>query len=229
MSNKIIQPTYVTNLPSDGTKVTFRPFTVKEEKSLLLALQENDLPTVVAAIKSVIAVCTDYRVDPDKIPYYDSEYLFLKIRAKSVGEVIDMTGSCECSDKAKTEFEVDIDTMTVSPEPSKTNTFVIPDTIYTIKIRHPSIENFSDIFSDKDVSVEVVADCIYSVYSSEEVFDWDLPKKIEFVQSMTPKQQKNIAKFIQNMPLVKLPAKYKCVACGKQHEFTLSGFSNFFV
>ena len=106
--NKIILPEYITKQPSTGNKITFRPFTVKEEKSLLLALQENDVNIVVNAIKSVVRVCTDNKLDVEKIPYYDMEYIFLQIRAKSIGETIDLIGSCDCSETAKTEFDVDI-------------------------------------------------------------------------------------------------------------------------
>lgn len=227
---KIILPTYLTNLPSTGKQIKFRPFTVKEEKSLLLALQEDDMPTVVEAIKSVIDVCTIGVVDPEKTPYYDIEFLFLQIRSKSIGEIIDLVGSCECVTTAKTQFSVDIASVYIEPKPSGNAKIRIPDTNYTVEFRHPSIDDFSKTFNKKeDHAVEVVANCIVSVYTEDEVIDWTKEEKMEFVESMTTKQQKGIAEYLKIMPMVKLPTKYTCESCGKPHESIMTGFENFFV
>jgi len=185
----IIQPTYVTIQPSTGKKIQFRPFTVKEEKALLLALQESDIDTVAVAINNVITACTD--LDPTQIPYYDVEYIFLQIRAKSIGEVIDMIGGCSCSEDAKTEFTIDITEATVLPAPPKENIFKVDGTQYSVQIEHPSILNFANLINtNAESSFEVVASCIKAVYTDEEVLDWGMKEKIEFVESMTPKQQK---------------------------------------
>ena len=227
---KIIHPSYPTKLPSTGQLVTFRPFTVKEEKSLLLALQESSMESIILAIKNVILVCTDGQVDPDKVPYYDCEYLFLQIRSKSVGEVIEFMGSCLCSDKVKTEFSVDITELVVEPAPSGNKTFIIPDTDYTMEIGHPSIADFSKTFgTTDDNSTEVVANCIKSVYTADEVLNWSFKEKMEFVESMTPKQQKDISVFLEEMPMVKMKSQYTCIGCKKVHDVVVSGFESFFV
>lgn len=228
--SKIILPSYITKLPSSGTQVSFRPFTVKEEKSLLLALQENNIDVVTSAIKNVVLVCTDGSVNPSEVPYYDVEFLFLQIRSKSIGEVIDLVGSCECSEEAKTPFSVDIADAVVVPTPKGSVTLQIPDTNYSIVFRHPSIDDFSKSFNvTTDSTTEVVANCMSSIYTDEEVMNWTTAEKIEFVESMTPKQQKGVAEFLKDMPMVKLNATYTCMACGKNHSINLSGYENFFV
>jgi hypothetical protein len=229
-STKITHPTYVTKLPSSGKKATYRPFNIKEEKSLLLALQENSIGTVIEAIKNVITACTNGKLDPDKIPYYDTEFLFLQIRSKSIGEVIDMIGPCSCSPEAKTPFQVDIASAIINPPVQKVKTFKIPESPYTVIVRHPSIENFSNTFDvTEDSATHVVADCLEAIYTDTEVCAWSLEEKIEFVESMSPKQQRPIADFLKTMPMVQLPTVYTCCKCGTEHKSFLSGFENFFV
>ena len=230
MSAKIILPRYTVKLPSTGKSVQFRPYTVKEEKAILLALQEANIETMAIAIKNVVSICSDGKLDPDQMPYYDVEYLFLQIRSKSVGEVLELIGSCDCDPKNKTEFSVDIATAKVEPTPSGTKQLKIVDTQYTIEFRHPSIDDIVATFnSGGDTSEEVVANCIVKVYTDDEVMDWSKEEKLEFVESMTSRQQKNIAEFLQDMPMVKLSAPYTCRHCSKEHINVLSGFENFFV
>jgi len=228
---KIILPTYTVKLPSTKKTVSFRPFTVKEEKALLLALQENNLETVAAAIKNTIDACTDGKINPDEYPYYDLEFLFLHIRSKSVGEVVDLIGTCECKPNTKTEFQIDITTAKVEPEPIEKLKLKIPETNYTVVLRHPSLSDFVETIqnTEKADGITTVAKCITSIYSEEEIFDYSEEEKIEFVESMTPKQQKQIAEFLDNMPMVKLDVSFDCKHCGKHHEQTMSGFENFFL
>lgn len=227
-TNTIVQPTYTTTQPSTGNKVKFRPFTVKEEKALLLALQEDDIVTVSDNIKNIVSACTS--IDPDQVPYYDIEYIFLQIRSKSVGEIIELIGSCECSEKAKTDFEIDIRDTKINPEPYGNLVLKIEGTPYTIELRHPSLSDFAKFMGvNIDTSTEVVANSIVSIYTDSEVMDWNINQKNEFLDSMTPKQQKEISKFLQNMPMVELPINYTCKTCGKKHTDKMSGFQNFFV
>lgn len=225
---KIIQPTYVTKQPSTGKSIQFRPFTVKEEKALMLALQEADIETVTVAIKNVISACTD--IDPNAVPYYDIEYIFLQIRSKSIGEVIEMIGGCECDPKSKTEFIVDIADTKIEPSPKEFEIIQIPDTKYTIKICHPSINDFAKLIATNgDCAINIVANCVMSIMTDDEVMDWSYTEILEFVESMSPKQQKLVASFLKNMPIVQIPTKYKCKMCGKEHNSSLKGFENFFI
>lgn len=230
MSSKIIQPTYTCKQPSTGKQILYRPFTVKEEKALLLALQENNIDVIINAIKNTINICTDGLVDTEKTPYYDIEYLFLQIRSKSVGEIIEMVGSCECDPKVKTEFSIDIANVYLDPVPSGTLKAHIPDTEYTIEFKHPGINDFAETFKTSgDNATTTVANCIVYVYNGDEVMTWNFKEKLEFIESMSSKQQKGVASFLSNMPMTKLPAKYTCKGCGKVHNDVISGFDNFFV
>lgn len=230
MATKIIQPIYIAKQPSTGKSIKFRPFTVKEEKALLLALQESSIETTVEAIKNVVSVCTDGAIDTAKAPYYDIEYIFLQIRSKSVGEIIELVGSCECGPTKKTEFMVDIASCTISPSPNGTAKLKIAGTPYTVEIKHPSIDDFMlKIEGTENAAEQVVANCIVMVYTDEEVMTWSNVEKLEFIESMTTKQQKDICTFLSDMPMVKLPANYTCRHCGKEHATILSGFENFFV
>lgn len=230
MTNKIIQPNYTTTLPSNGSTISYRPFTVIEEKALLLALQEDNINTTTEAIKNVVYVCTYEKVDPAKYPYYDIEYLYLQIRSKSIGEIIDLIGSCDCDETAKTPFSVDIDDIYLDPKPNGNVHIKIPDTKYFVEFRHPSIDDFALTMSTNvDASEQVVSNCIVRVYTEEENMEWSPKEKLEFVQSMTTKQQKDIANFLRSMPLVKIDTKYNCIKCGKEHTSYLSGYESFFV
>jgi hypothetical protein len=156
--------------------------------------------------------------------------LFLQIRAKSVGEVLDLIGSCECDASAKTPFTADIDTVTVLPKPSGTKRIHIADGSYTVEFRHPSIEDFAKIISSNgEAASDVVANCIVQIFTDEEIVEMDFAGKVEFVESMSPKQQKELMVFMKNMPMTEIPTSYKCVKCGKDHNSKLSGFENFFV
>lgn len=228
---KIILPTYTVKLPSTDKTVSFRPFTVKEEKALLLALQENNLETVGVAIKNTIDACTFGVVNPDVHPYYDLEFLFLHIRSKSVSEIVDMIGSCSCKPGAKTEFAVDITKATVEPKPTDKLKIKIPESNFTVVLRHPSLADFIETIksgSEAD-GAATVARCITSIYSDDEMFDYSTEEKIEFIESMSPKQQKLIAKFLDEMPMVKLDVSFDCKHCGKHHDQIMSGFENFFL
>jgi hypothetical protein len=231
MTSKIVQPTYKTKLPSNGKSVQYRPFVVKEEKALLLALQENDIDTLASAIKNIVFCCTDGKVDPSAVPYYDIEYLFLQIRSKSIGELIELIGNCDCGPDKKTEFIIDIGNVYLEPKPSGNRNIKIQDTIYTIEFRHPSIDDFVRTIAkiDSEEASLIVANCMVKVWTDDEVMNWSDDEKFEFVESMTTKQQRAISEFLSDMPKVNLPASYTCVHCNKQNPNVLSGFENFFV
>jgi hypothetical protein len=228
---KIIQPTYIAKLPSSGKKVQYRPYTIAEERALLYALQEGDVETIASIIKQTVDVCTSGEVDVSAVPYYDVEFLFLQIRSKSVGETVELIGMCECKNPpTETEFDIDLANTEINPKPVQEFKIQVTGTGYTCKFRHPTLEEFASVYSSKGESAPgAVAACMTSVYSEDEVFDWTPEEKTEFIESMTPAQQKEVARFMSEMPKVSISGKYACRACGKEHTTTLSGFQNFFV
>lgn len=226
----IIQPKYTINLPSDNKKIQYRPFVIKEEKALLLSLEEGNIDDIAGSIRNLLLACTDNEYDSNERPYYDSEYLFLKIRSKSIGEVIDLVGKCECDDSVKNEFVVDIDEdLRIDPPVKNHEPFSVPNTSMHLKFRHPSISNFLELNDKKDNSNEILARCITEIYNNEEILEKTHSEKVDILENMTSLQQKDLKKFLAEMPMIKLDAKYKCKACGKHHHQILSGFENFFV
>lgn len=227
---KIVLPTYITKLPSTGKEVSFRPFTIKEEKALLLALEENNIDLVANTIINTVKSCTGEIINPDVHPYYDIEYLFLQIRSKSVGEQIELVGTCDCgAENPNTDFSVDITTARVIGTP-ESNTFQIQETPYFVEMRHPTMKDFVNAFkAESNSGTETVANCIKMVYTESEEFEWSFKEKLEFVESMSPIQQTGIIKFLDSMPTVELDASFVCKHCSKEHKQILSGFENFFV
>lgn len=227
---KVLQPTYTTKQPSTGKTIRYRPFTVVEEKAMLLALQEENLDTIVTSIKDLVAACTFGDIEITETPYFDIEYIFLKIRSKSVGESIELIGKCDCSETARTDFSVDIEQTIIEPAPESNSTYTVDGTKYSVQFRHPSIDDFLELQGKKTDEEVIIARCIKVIYDEDSVYE-NLPisEKIEFIESMTSLQKEGLKKFLENMPMVKLKANYKCKACSKDHEYTLTGFENFFV
>lgn len=226
---KIVQPTYTLQLPSNGKHVNFRPFVVKEEKALLLAIQEDKPKAIIENIKSIVKACTFDEVDPNKIAYYDLEYIFLMIRAKSVSEHVELIGGCECG--AKTDFIVDVEKAAVEGLNQK-STFKIADSDYYVEMTHPSIDYFinDEVDESEEEQYKSAAKSIKAVYTDDEVFDSMTDKeKVEFLDSLTSKQQKPIAEFIRQMPRLVVKGEYDCVKCGTHHSADVSGVERFFV
>lgn len=225
---KILQPTYIAKLPSNKKEVKFRPFVVKEERSLLLAKQEDDPKVIIESMKDLVRACTFGEIEPNDIPYYDFEYLFLSIRSKSVGETVEMIGGCNCNPEAQTPFSVDIESMVIENLDSSTE-IVLPDSDYRIKITHPNINYFLESFDTDEAAFSVLAKAIGLVYTKDEVFEFNDSEKAEFIESMNPKQQRVLALALESMPTLKLYGNYKCNKCGKDHKINVSGVKDFFV
>jgi len=226
----IVQPTYILNLPSTGAKIEYRPYTVKEEKAMLLAIQEGSLDNIINSIKNLVKVCTFNTLDLSSTPYYDVEFIFLKIRSKSVGETIELMGKCDCSIDIRTDVSVDIENTRILPTPDDKNTkIVIKNTNFWAQFRHPSIDDFISLNNRELDDMEVLSRCIVAVYDEDSEVTMTPEKKLEFLESMTPIQQQDLKKFLDSMPIVELPVEYKCKGCGKDHSLVLSGFENFFV
>lgn len=232
---KIKQTAYTTTLPSTKKHVRFRPFVVKEEKSLLLAIQDAEPKNIITTILDIVDACTFGELEVNKLPYFDVEYLFFQIRGKAVGESIDMVGYCSCEEgKEKgTPFVADIEDLIIEGLENVKNTVKIPNSEYGVVMRYPTIQEFvfpNEVETEEAAIEDVAAHMIKSIYDQEEVFD-DLPtaEKVEFIESLTPEQQKVIADFVTNMPAVKLPARYTCKFCGKKHETFATGIERFFI
>ncbi len=234
---KISTPTYELVLPSSNKKIKYRPFLVKEEKVLILAMESQDTSTVANAVKDVLASCILSRgVKVEKLSTFDIEYLFLNIRGKSVGEKIEVMVTCPDDGKTQVPTSINIDEIKVIVD-KKHNKDIKLDDQYTLRMRYPSLDEFvkNNFATAADVSVDdtfdLISSCIDQVYSEEE--SWtaaDCTKKelSQFVESLNSNQFKEIETFFETMPKLSHVVKVINPNTKKENEIVLEGLQNFF-
>ena len=233
---KISTPTYELVLPSSGRKIKYRPFLVKEEKILIIALESQDQKQIANSIKSILSNCILTRgTKVDKLSTFDIEYLFLNVRGKSVGEQIEVMVTCPDDEKTQVPMSINIDSIKV--EKSKDHkTDIKLDEQYTLKMRYPSLNefiktNFSVDEMKVDDTFDLIASCIDQIYSEEE--SWaqeDCTKKemVEFLEQLNSSQFKEIETFFETMPKLSHKVKVKNPNTGVESEIVLEGLQNFF-
>jgi hypothetical protein len=220
-------------LPSTGKRITFRPFLVKEEKVLLMAAQAEDSLAMIDAVKDVIAACTE-DVNVDHIPYFDLEYLFLNIRAKSVSEIVKLeyrhTGGVNYEGivcEAVTPVEINLEQVKVEKAPSH-STKIQLDSVLGLEMRYPTINDVRKVSEGSD-EIEMLAKCILHVYDEENIYEPDnIQDSVEFIESLNSAQFTKIMEFISTMPKLRHTFTYKCKGCGQEDKVTLEGMSDFF-
>jgi len=234
---KISTPTYELVLPSSNKKIKYRPFLVKEEKVLILAMESQDTSTVANAVKDVLASCILSRgIKVEKLSTFDIEYLFLNIRGKSVGEKIEVMVTCPDDGKTQVPTSINIDEIKVIVD-EKHNKDIKLDDQYTLRMRYPSLDEFvkNNFATAADVSVDdtfdLISSCIDQVYSEEE--SWtaaDCTKKelSQFVESLNSNQFKEIETFFETMPKLSHTVKVINPNTKKENEIVLEGLQNFF-
>ena len=215
---------------SNNVKVKYRPFLIKEEKILLMANESRDEKEINNALISIVQNCTLSDVDVTKLPIYDFEYLWLNIRAKSVGEVIELKLKCPDDEQVTVDYELKIED--VKPDLNKKiETKIEFEKGYGVIMRIPTIRDLTNKRTVLDLSFNLVRDCIAQVFKDDEVFEAkDIEKEqlTEFVENLTTKQFKQIGKFFDSLPLVSHLIKYKNPKSGKDFELLLQGASDFF-
>ena len=234
---KISTPTYHLVLPSIEKEITYRPFLVKEEKLLVLALESEDTKQITTAIKAVIKACILTKgIKVDTLPTFDIEYLFLNIRGKSVGESIDVNVVCPDDNKTQVQVTIDLDDIKVVKSEDHTNKIKVDDDIM-IEMKYPSLNEFIKSnfdFKDgnqMDQSFELIASCIDKIYTSDEV--WvasDCTKKeiTEFLASMNYSRFKGIEEFFTTMPKLSHTVKVKNPKTKVESDILLEGLASFF-
>ena len=231
---KLATPKFGLDLPSNGQRINFRPFVVKEEKMLLMAASAEDQNSMIDAVKDVIASCVTSDINVDKLPYFDLEYIFLNIRAKSIGEIVKMeyrhTGgvnyagiSCE----AVTPVDINLEEVKVQKSDSHSSRIDL-DGKLGMELRYPTISDIKQITQGDD-EIEMLAKCIVSVYDEEDVYEPDnLADAIQFIEGLNSLQFAKVMQFIQTIPKLKHSFSYKCRGCGQEDTVTLEGLSDFF-
>jgi len=215
---------------SNNVKIKYRPFLIKEEKILLMANESRDEKEINNALISIVQNCTLSDVDVTKLPIYDFEYLWLNIRAKSVGEVIELKLKCPDDEQVTVDYELKIED--VKPDLNKKiETKIEFEKGYGVIMRIPTIRDLTNKRTVLDLSFNLVRDCIAQVFKDDEVFEAkDIEKEqlTEFVENLTTKQFKEVGKFFDSLPLVSHLIKYKNPKSGKDFELLLQGASDFF-
>ena len=234
---KITTPTYELELPSTQKKVRYRPFLVKEEKVLLIALESEDTKEITNAIRAVIKSCVLTRgIKVETLPTFDIEYLFLNIRGKSVGETIEVNLICPDDGVTEVKKNIPIDDIQIQRTDGHTNQIKLDDNIM-MELKYPSLDQFIKNNFDfaegnqMDQSFELIGTCIDKIYTEEEVWTAsDCTKKelTEFLESMNSSQFKEIENFFETMPKLTHTINVKNPNTEKENDVVLEGLASFF-
>ena len=228
-------PTYNLTVPSTGKQVKYRPFLVKEEKALLIAQQSEDPVVMIDTIKDIITSCVK-DLDVETLATFDIEYIFTQIRAKSVGETVDLIFYCDvCTDdKAKVQISFDLTELKVEKGEGHTSKIELFDDVGVV-MKYPSIETMTELQDIDTTNVEqifgVIISCIDYIYNNEEVFyakEYNKKELEEFLENLTSEQFNKVQKFFETMPKIRQKVDYKCPVCGKDHHKVLEGIQSFF-
>ena len=226
--------TYLMTVPSTGKEVEFRPYTVKEEKVLMIAMESKDQKQTFRALKSVIKDCVQENIDIHKLTLFDFEYMFLQLRAKSVGEVVDLNLKCQAEGcGGVVPVSVDLDSITVSEMP-ESNVVKLDDRI-GVTFNFPSLdiaEKYQEADMEKVSSVfDMIVDCTETIFDEEEVYDCENETReniINFYESLSSPQFAKVSEFFQAIPTVEKDIEYKCPKCGHENKVELKGLQSFF-
>jgi len=232
---KLNIPTYELEVPSTDEKIKYRPFLVKEEKILLIAMESKDNAEMIQGVKDIVSQCTFEKVDVSNMPMFDVEYIFLNIRAKSVGEVSSIKVLCPDDKKTYATVEVDLSKVEVQVEKKHTNKIELSDDMGLI-MTYPTIESFvkNGIENISPTNMlDLVGSCILQIYEEkgEKIYEAkDQTKKelSDFIESMNTKQFKQIQEFFDTMPKLKHTIKVKNPKTKKESDVTLTGLNDFF-
>ena len=234
---KIATPSYELELPSTGETIQYRPFLVKEEKLLVIALESEDTKQITTAIKTVIKNCIlTKNIKVESLPTFDIEYLFLNIRGKSVGEELEVNIICPDDGETQVPVKINLDDIQVQKNENHTNKIKV-DSAIMMEMKYPSLDQFIKSnfdFNDKnamDQSFELIGSCIDKIYTEEEVWSTsDVTKKelTDFLESMNSSQFKEIEKFFETMPKLSHTIKVKNPVTEIESDVVLEGLASFF-
>ena len=228
---EIATPTYTLTIPSTKKKVKYRPFLVKEQKLLILAMENEDQEQILDAITNTIKACLITKVDMATLALFDIEYLFLQIRARSISEEIEMRVTCADDGETTVDVKFMVDDVKVNFPKGHTNIIKLDDNL-TIEMQYPDLDYFAKInFMDEKVDeYELVAKCIKRVYVGEDDFTSDsLDESKAWVEGLTNSQFEKIQSFFETMPTLRHVLKVKNPKTKVVNEVVLEGLSDFFV
>ena len=228
-------PTYDLEVPSTKKKIKFRPFLVKEEKVLLMALESENDENIRNAVQTLLKGCITTRIKFENLATFDLEYIFLNIRAVSVGEVVEINVTCRDDEETQVRYNLNLTDVKVNFPKGHTNKIMLTKDTGVI-MKYPSFNRFVDSqFANKEVTEEtvldIIAESIDQIFQGEEVFDQSTtsPKEfLQFVESLTNEQLIKLQEFFETAPRLEHNFKITNPKTGVESEYTISGLSNFF-
>jgi hypothetical protein len=232
---KLTTPTYELEIPSTDEKVKYRPFLVKEEKILMMAMESKASADITQAVKDIVKECTFDKVNIDNMPMFDVEYIFLNIRSKSVGEVSKLKLLCPDDGKTYADVELNLNEVKVQVGDDHTNKIDLGNDMGMI-MKYPTIDSFSES-GIKDINpsnmLDVISTCILQIFEKkgEKVYDTkDQTKQelTEFIESLNTKQFKDVQNFFETMPKLKHDITIKNPKTKVESKITLAGLNDFF-
>jgi len=235
---KINTPTYDLTLPSTGKKIKYRPFLVREEKILIMAMESEDMSEITNAIVQILSDCIISKdVKVESLATFDIEYLFLNVRAKSVGETVDVNITCPDDGETQVEMSINIDSIKVQKTRGHKNIIKLDDDL-SMKLHYPSLEQFvennfetAEGVSEVGQSLSMITSCVDMIYNAEESWeasDYSKKELDEFIEQLNTKQFKQIEKFFTTMPKLSHKIAVKNPETGVESEVVLEGLASFF-
>lgn len=224
------EPKYTITIPSTGKQTRFRPYLVKEEKVLMLAMESQDEKQILDAIADTIAACVEDNIDKKKLTTFDIEYLFTKIRAKSVGEVAHI--GLKCSECEETN-EVDINIDSIEMKVSKADNMIQITDHYTLEMKWPTINDIMGLPKEANPKtiLSMLRVAMVALHTEDERLDlqeYSDEEIEEFLESMNTDQFTKIKDFVDNLPKLKHEVDYECKKCGHGNHIELEGMQSFF-
>ena len=235
----IVTPTYELKMPSTGKKIKYRPFLVKEEKILIIALESKNQNEITNAVKDVLKKCILTRgIKVDDLPTFDIEYIFLNIRAKSIGEDIKLIVTCPDDNETEVPVTIYVDEIKVV-KPKEHTTDISLDKNLSLRMKYPSLNQFiENNFETEDEpqtvvnkTFKLIADCIDTVFTEEEAWDakdYTSDEKLEFIEQLNSKQYKQVEKFFASMPKLSHTIEITNPNTKKKSSIVLEGLADFF-
>jgi hypothetical protein len=231
-------PIYNLVIPSTKKSITYRPFLVKDQKTLLIAQQSDDQRIMIDSLKEVIKSCVTEPIEINKLAIFDIEYIFTQLRSKSVGETVDIVLSCdedhgEDNAKAKIQHTIDLSQLTVQEKEGHTNKIELFGTVGVV-MKYPNIDDVKKLQGGEvtaDDTFKLVASSIDYIYDAESVYhskDQTEQELMDFINNLTSEQFGKIQSFFDTMPKLTHTVNYNCPVCNKAHTILLEGMQSFF-
>ena len=234
MLPKIATPKYDMIVPSTGKSITYRPYVVKEEKLLLIAMESQDDKQIENAVMNIIEECVESPIDINALTNFDVEFMFVTLRAKSVGEGIELSPKCTSCEETN-QVKVDLDKVTIKNLEDQTDTLIKLTDDISIELKWPTMKDrhvdLVDEASETETIINIMSSTIGTIYSGEEIFvTADVPKKEvkEFVESLSNDQFNQVVDVMAKAPTLSYDINFDCKKCGESNSIEINGLADFF-